>query len=300
MTARLSPTLKGLLFSTLTFALFSTNDAIMKALSRDIAVPQLLMTNYGLVAFLILLWSLIKQRGDVRTLFRFEKPRWHLVRGLVHAAGVGCLITGFSRLPMADVYVLLFMAPLLIAFFSAFILRERISLHLVVVLGVSFAGIIIAFRPSGLLNPDVLIAFLGVLGYVASILIMRYLAQSNSARAIMFSVNVLAASCLAVPTFFLFREVNALQAGLLFVTALSSITSYALFIKACRLAPAALVSVPQFLQLIYGAVAGYVVFGDAPASSVYLGGALVIAANVYLLVVQRRKAATPSSAPERH
>ena len=61
-----------------------------------------------------------------------------------------------------------------------------------------------------------------------------------------------------------------------------------------------IIQVPlQFLQLVYGAVTGYLVFGDQPALSIYAGGAIVIAANLFLLYAQNQSLRRAAS-PKRH
>ena len=66
---------------------------------------------------------------------------------------------------------------------------------------------------------------------------------------------------------------------------------------AFRLAPAALASPPQFLQLVYGALGGYIVFGEIPTLWIYAGGATVIGANAFLLFAQngRVRAEVPAN-----
>jgi drug/metabolite transporter (DMT)-like permease len=39
---------------------------------------------------------------------------------------------------------------------------------------------------------------------------------------------------------------------------------------------------------VYGAIAGYVVFGDVPSIWIYIGGAIVIIANIILLMKQNK------------
>jgi hypothetical protein len=55
-------------------------------------------------------------------------------------------------------------------------------------------------------------------------------------------------------------------------------------------------SPPQFLQLVHGALGGYIVFGDAPNIWIVTGGATVIAANAFLLFAHNEGTRAQASA----
>lgn len=286
-----SSTLSGMLLSALAFALFTGFDTTVKYLSRDYSVLQIMGLECLLGAALVLGWTLFSAKGRLRTELTVKKPLLHLLRGFCQATSNVLFFIAFTHMPLTEFYVILFIIPILVMLLAGLFLKERITTTLVIALFLSFAGVLVALKPGEGFNSWTLLAFAGTLFNAAGILVLRRMTHTETPGMMAMSVNLAMATVL-IPALFSWKALTPEAVALVFLGGFFFGGGQVLIANAIRLAGAALGTAPQFLQLIYGAVAGYVVFGDVPASSVYLGGALVIAANIYLLAVQQKKPVT--------
>lgn len=280
---KLPAPVKGMLLATITFALFSANDTALKTLTHRYSNYQIVSMTYGFGVLFILGWSFL-----IKKPLLFRKVHLHVLRGLAHSVAITGVFIGIANMPLANYYVINFMTPLLVTLFSALILKEKLTIHLLMAMLISFAGVLVAFRPGDGMNQYTLLCFGGMFFYAASVLFMRKLAATESMPAIMLSVNAIVASVLTVfgGQSYILPDMYALV--ICAAVAGTSLIAYSIFIMAMRLAPASLATIPMFLQLIYGAIAGYLVFGDVPKAQVYFGGAIIIIANLYLLYMQNK------------
>ena len=118
---------------------------------------------------------------------------------------------------------------------------------------------------------------------------LRKMMESETPEMVAITACVaLAMGALAV-TPFVYKSVAAPDFALMVLGGALFAPAQIMLGTAFRLAPAALVSPPQFLQLVYGALGGYIVFGEIPTLWIYAGGATVIGANAFLLFAQHEK-----------
>ena len=106
----------GVTFAIITFACFSTADAFVKWLSSGFSVVQLML--FTSLAAMVPVAYMARQEGGVRALMP-KNTRLVLFRAVLMALDSLCAYFAFSRLPLANVYTLIFAAPLLVAALAA-------------------------------------------------------------------------------------------------------------------------------------------------------------------------------------
>lgn len=286
---KISPIVSGLLFSMAAYLLFSGYDVTVKHLARHYSVYQVMTVAYGLATLISLAKAAFLARKD-KSIFVIRKPWLHVGRGLAQCVSALLFFSGFTAMPLTDFYIFVFLIPIFVALLSVPFLKEKLTPALVLTVLVSFAGVLIAVGPRGEWGTAYMLVLAGAVINAIGVLFLRRLAatepQSIMAASVCFFMTV-GSLMFAV---FDWRPVTTdflLVAGLggLFYGVAMILVSYAF-----RLAPAGIASVPQFLQLIYGAILGLLVFGEVPPASIFVGGAMVIAANLAMIFYQNRKA----------
>src|SRR5208337_3166911 len=132
-------------------------------------------------------------------------------------------------------------------------------------------------------NVWALVALAGTVLLAGSFVVLRKMMESETPEMVAITASAaLAMGALAV-TPFVYKSVASPDFALMVLGGALFAPAQIMLSTALRLAPVALVSPPQFLQLVYGALAGYIVFGDVPTPWIFAGGAMVIAANAFLL-----------------
>jgi len=213
--------------------------------------------------------------------------RWsvHAVRAIFSlGTGLGVL-TGLSRLPQADVYAIIFSAPLIVTALSVPMLREPVGWRRWSAVLVGFVGVLVMLSPGGGGFDWAAVAVLAAaLSYALSMLIVRR--EGPNEHPLAFGITgtgfqaVLMGLVLLIMGGVWPRPVDlaiAAGAGVLAALALLSVMG------AYRTAPAAVVAPFQYTQMVWGVALGYLVFGDVPGSRTVLGSIIVVAAGLFIL-----------------
>lgn len=281
----------GMLYSVVAFLFFTCFDTTTKYLSQEFSVFQIMAVEFAVATLLLLFTVFMDKTRPARDLLRVGSWRLHLARGVTQIIGQSLVFIALPHLTLAEFYVIVFCMPMMVSLFSSLTLKEKITWPLLLGLGVGFVGVIIALRPDQGIDFWTIIAFAGMAVLAASLVILRRMMASETPNSAAISTSAFLAVGSLLATLFVYKDMpwNAFMlmtlGGVLFAVAQFMLT------RAYQLAPAGLASMPQFLQLIFGAGAGYLVFGDKPNGWIYLGGAVVIGANVFLILAQRRQKA---------
>ncbi len=139
--------LRGALVALAAFAVYATNDTMVKFLGATYS-PFLLIFFTGLLAFPLVTILLMSDRSDGNLIPKH--PYWTALRTL---AAVLNGITGFyafSVLPLAQCYAIIFAMPILITLLAIPILGEKIGIHRGLAIFVGLVGVLIVLRPGQL------------------------------------------------------------------------------------------------------------------------------------------------------
>jgi len=135
---------RGITFTILGGALLTTNDAVLKWLTSDYPVGQLMFIR-GLFVFLPVM--LIVWRAGGFGLIRVNSFRDQSLRaGFAFTSGF-CFITGISFLPLADALAITFAGPLFVTALAPPMLGETVGWRRWSAVLVGFAGVVVMLRP---------------------------------------------------------------------------------------------------------------------------------------------------------
>ncbi len=269
----------GVLFAFFAYALYSCCDAIIKGFGSDLTVHEIAFWT-ALFSFIPAMF--IKVKGE--RWIDFWRMRHPLLVNLRSAAGLlgnMCVIFAFVTIPLAEVYSLAFLAPIFIVFLSVFFLKEQVSWHRWLLLGMSFVGVLLVVRP-GFRDLQlghfaaVAAAFLGSI----STTVLRRVAPFEkrvSLIAVPLGYVVLVNFVLMLPTF----EWPTLEEfGLLLAIGGLGGTGNVLFINATKLARASEIAPMQYSQIAWAITFGAVFFHEYPDAIAYAGLAVVVVFGV--------------------
>jgi drug/metabolite transporter (DMT)-like permease len=280
----------GLLLSAAAFLLFTVFDTVSKYLAATCSIFQIMAVEFTTALVLLLAFVLWKNRQrPPREALRMRRPGLHLLRGVLQIAGQWLVYLAITHLSLAEFYVIVFSMPIIAVAKASVFLKERAGGSVWVLLAVNFAGVLIAMRPEHGANLWGFVALAGAFVLAGSLVVLRKMAETESPEVTsVTSAAALALSALAVMPF-VYTPAAPEEWALMMLAGALFAPAQIMLATAFRLASAALAAPPQFLQLVYGAAAGYIVFGDKPGKWVLIGGGAVVASNAILLWMQTRK-----------
>ena len=169
---------KGVLAMFIAVAAFSFMDALLKLFAAHYPPMQVifLRATASLPFLLLPLWW----RGGLAEL-RPTRPWLHLARALLGIVMLSTFVIALRDAPLASVYSVYMFAPLLIAAFAAWFLRERVDAGCWIAIVVGFLGVLVILqpRPDGLPAAAGLAALVSALCYAAAVLVARVLTRTE-------------------------------------------------------------------------------------------------------------------------
>jgi drug/metabolite transporter (DMT)-like permease len=270
---------RGIGFAVLSYASFSTADAMIKLASERFSVFQI---AFSVALFALLpVAALTQGQGGWRALV---PQSWQLVAlrgGLTAVCGL-LAWRGFAMLPLAEAYAILFAAPILVTALSVALLGEEVGWRRWTAQAVGFMGVLVMIRPDfATLGLGHLLTALAAVTGALSLITLKRIGGRETSASILFAVflSIMVASAPMVPSTFMMPEWR--EVGLLALAGLLMGCGHAGLVMATREAPAVVVAPFQYSQMIWGVLFGVVLFGDRPAPILFVGMALVVASGLY-------------------
>ncbi len=277
-----SNAVKGIWLITLSTIVFTIMDSLVKWTGASYPVVQLLFFRcvFALIPISIILWK----TGNFRQL-NTQHPLKHILRGVAGMSAMFFVFTSYTKLPLADVVVILFAAPLLTTLLAIPLLGERIGLHRAWAIVLGFIGVLIVVQPgSGMISFDVIYPIAAATGMAVAMLTVRVLGRTDHGAVISFYFTVFG---IAVASVGLVFEGWVMPQGndwllLIAIGVLGGLGQYFLT-SAYAIAEVAIVSPFKYTALIWAAGIAYLVWGEVPATETWLGAGVIIASSLYML-----------------
>jgi drug/metabolite transporter (DMT)-like permease len=269
-------------------------DVAVRTLLEDYALTQVVLLRSAFALLLIAL--LIMQRRRPAAL-RTRRPGWHLFRSLLMTGSQFTFFYALMYLPLADVIVIAFAAPLIITALSRPFLGEPVGLRRWAAVIAGFVGVLIVVRPGmGIMHPAAFVALAGATFYSGLALTARKLAQTESPWSLSlysFVTPTLIAGVAGISSWVM----PDLTGWIIF--ALSGMFGALAFLcvnAAYGRAPAAIIVPFEYTGLVWATGAGYLFWGEIPASHTWLGAGIIIASGLFILFRETVARSGPNAA----
>ncbi|MDF2373659.1 MAG: DMT family transporter [Rhizobiaceae bacterium] len=282
-----SSTLSSLIMALAAFGLFSTHDALVKLLGLDYSVFQIIFFS-GLFAFvpMTVMMSADKKMGN----FRPHHP-WQVgIRTLASLVSMSCAFYAFTTLPLAEVYALLFVTPLLITALSVPMLGETVRMRRWIAVFVGILGMLVVLRPGySEFSLGHLAALLAACGSALASIIVRRIGSEERTAVLIFYPMLASMLVMACILPFVYKPVELSDLGLMALIGFLVIAAQLAIIAAYRGAPAVFVAPIQYSQILWATVFGYIFFNDIPDKWVGIGAAIIIGSGLFVVWRESRE-----------
>lgn len=265
--------------------MFSLNDVMGKWLVATYTVGQVLLLRSA--AGLAVLLPFVIRQGVMRTL-RPQRRGLQMLRVALGSGEVALFYLAVSYLPLADTMTIWLAAPVWAAVLAALLLGERVDAGRWVAIAAGFAGVAIALDPTGAsLSMPALLALLGSLLFAGMMIAGRQLRATPDVTLVAWqTLGALLMGLVLLP--FGWVTPTWADAGLLGLLGIVAMVAHLCVTRSLKLAEASVVVPYQYTLIVWALVFGWLVFGDWPTPSMLAGSALIVAAGIALLALERR------------
>lgn len=265
---------------------FTFLDVTAKYLSREYSILQVAWARYVFALAVILLVLPPAQR---RRPLGSARPGLQLVRAILLVAVTLMFFLAISYVPLADVTAVGFATPLIVTALGALVLKENVGVRRWAAVAVGFCGVLIVVRPSGTMHWAILVALAFAVANAVFQLLTRVLARYDSPHVSTSYLAVVGGLGLTVAVPFVWRSPDVLGWALHVFAGLMGGIGHYLLASAFSHAPASTLAPFAYLQLVWIAIAGLIVFGDFPDGWTVLGAAIVVASGIYVFYREARR-----------
>ena len=276
---RVSPGLAHMVAAAFYFSLMSV---FVKLAGRTLPSSEIVFFR---AAVSLVLTSILLRRAGI-------SPWGHrrgllFLRGLLGFLGLLCFFSAITRLPLADVTVIHYTNPVLTALLAALLLGEGIHRRDMVGLALSLAGVILVARPGFLfgaataLDPGaVTLAMGGAVFSALAYTTVRKLGQTEHYLVVVFWFPLVATPG-SIP---LMLEQAIMPAGMAWIwllgVGLATQAAQIHLTRGLHAEKAGRAMSMSYIQILFAAVLGALVFGDLPGPWTWLGAGLVVAGTL--------------------
>lgn len=281
--------LRFMLLSALAFSLMS---ACVKLVSVY-HIPVFEIVAARSIISILISYVDIKRKG--LSLWGNNKP-WLIARGVVGAFALICVYYSLTTLPLAEATLLQYLYPVFTAILAFLFLKEKIQRSTMICIFLCLLGLLAMLKPNLTANNAQLLpwfsvaaALAGALGSSIAYVIVKRLSKTEDSSVIIFYFPMIALpiSLLMLGDDFVMPNFEAFIL-LIFVGLFTQAGQIGLT-KAMQHEVASKVTAFSYVQVVFSAVLGVLIFNEIPSPWTLLGGFLIVVGALVNVLGNRAK-----------
>ena len=215
-----------------------------------------------------------------------------VLRSAFGTIGILCNFYAVDHLVLADATILNKLSPFAAAFFSVFLLKERIHLKQALIILTAFIGSLFVIKPS-FTDFSFLPALIGLTGGICAGIaytFVRYLTKKGEKKSFIVFFFSAFSCAVTLPSLILnFHPMSEKQLLILLLAGLFAAGGQFSITAAYSYAPAREISVYDYMQVFFAAVLGFLFFAQIPDILSVLGYIIIITAGLSSFLISRKE-----------
>jgi drug/metabolite transporter (DMT)-like permease len=273
----------GIVLMVVTTFVFAVQDGLSLHLSSTYNVYMVVMVRYWFFAAFVMMIS-AKQAGGLRNAARTRQPYLQGFRGVLLATEICVMVTGFTYLGLVESLAIFTSYTLIVAAMSGPILGETVGWRRWMAIFVGLCGVLIILKPGmGVFSAYAIIPLIAASMFALYSLLTRYVARQDSTATSFFWTGVMGGIIMTFVGIFHFENMIPTDWLLMLCLCFTGASGHWLLIRCYEVAEASAVQPFTYLQLVFGAAIGVMVFGEVIETNVAVGAILVVAAGLFTL-----------------
>ncbi len=218
-------------------------------------------------------------------------------RGALHTLGVMLWFFAMTRIPLAEVTAMNYLAPVYVTLGAAVFLGEKLAMRRIAAIAAALIGAVIILRPGFReISPGHIAMLIAAVAFGGSYLLVKFTVDGTNPTVVVAMLSLWVTAGLAPFAIAVWVTPTLAELAILFGVACFATAGHYTMTLAFSAAPVAVTQPVTFLQLIWATLLGAVVFDEAVDIWVVSGGALILGAISFITwreAVLKRRAITP-------
>lgn len=278
-TAAPSRPLMGIFWMLVTGVFFIMVTALVKWMG-----PRLPAAEAAFIRYALGLVFLLPTLGALRTA-HISRRQWTLfsVRGICHALGVILWFFAMTRIPIAEVTAMNYLAPIYVTVGAAIFLGEKLALRRIVAVVMGLAGAAIILRPGFReVSMGHLAMLVAAIVFAGSYLLAKVLADEAKPGVVVGMLSVFVTLGLAPFALPVWIMPTWEEIAILFAVAIFATSGHYTMTLAFAAAPVTVTQPVTFLQLVWATALGALAFSEPVDIWVIIGGFVILSSVTFI------------------
>jgi len=294
---------QGVFWIVLVSLISNANDILMRFLGTHLASMQIAFFRF----FFATLWLLPVMLWNGRASFKTACLPLHLLRALVGFGAVTCWCLGVKLVPLALVSTIALTVPLFVLPMAVLFLKERVVWQRVLATVVGFIGVLIVLVPvdqeiqvtwSGMNYGALILITAAVLFAVSDIFNKKMIAYEPPLTMLFyFALGTSVAG--VIPAVWVWQTPTGIELLCLFGLGLGGNLILYCLLKAFAAVDVSALAPYRYLELIFAALFGYLLFGELITLFTLLGAVIIIPSTFAVAYFEIHQSKRAASAPRR-
>ena len=273
-------------------------DALAKILATEhsvspasISLGRFIVQSVFLSLFVAVIWQ--------RRIAKAHLSYIDISRGVLMGATTIVFFVAIKYLPLADAISIFFVEPLIVMLLSAVFLGETVGWRRIVAAIIGFCGAIIIIQPSfDLFGPVSLLPLLAAFLFSIYLILTRIAGSHNNPFVMQFyagiggiimgSIGVTVGTLTGIENLAFTIPQTYTAWGLLIGLGLFAVFTHLMIVIAFSMAQASILAPFQYLEIVGATLLGYIIFGDFPNITKWIGIAIIVGSGVYIFMRERK------------
>ena len=297
-------TIRGITFLVIALLIFAVQDAVVKYLTEQYEVIQILTWRIIAVVVITACIALSKHGWDF---LKTHQRALMLLRGFLAFAAFTNYYFALSYMPLGDAATIYMTAPLFVTALSVPLLGEHVGIRRWLAVIIGFTAVVFMLNPgSGLFRPIALLPLAAALFYsFIPILTRNFDSKEHTLTIVFYTTLSYAVLCLMLSAAVhlwpalpqdsgiwgsIAQPWNTLNAQAWMLILLSSVmfTAGILCITtAYRAADVSVLAPFEYSYLLWATLIGYMVFSDVPTLRTWVAGFVIAGSGIYIAIRER-------------
>ena len=212
-----------------------------------------------------------------------RRPGLHMFRALLGFGSIYFFFWGVTLMPLAEAMAISFTAPLFTTALSRLVLGEHVGIRRWSAVAVGFVGALVVIRPDiEAFRLEAALVIASAFVYALAMIMTRRMSRTETNVAI-FTYTTIGAGLISTPFLLLSWHTPSLPHLALFSVfgVIEGCASFLLII-AYRNVVAAVAAPFDYTALVWGAIFGWILWGENPDATVWIGAGIIALAGIYI------------------
>ena len=256
-------------------------DAAAKELASQLNGVQVAWTYFAAMLLSTLITIIV--RGDnIAQTFKTRRPGMQWLRAVSIVGSLTFLFYSLTFLPLADVTVISFLAPLIAVAMAGPLLGETVGWKRWTAVCLGLGGALLLIRPDREIFQWVaLFPLVSAVSFAIFNLATRAIGNADTIYTSLLYTSLGATLILVVAMPFVWQWPSPEQWILILIFGALGLFAHLLIAKSLQLAPVSAVAPINYVRLVWAVSIGYFWFGDVPDAWSITGGAIIVASGLY-------------------